>query len=315
MPRTRGRCHEAWRPRRDRRPHSPRWTRGGVRGGGACDHRCDIRITIESRCGLEPLAHLGHANQSSWTLRATAARAVTPAAFPGPGSRTGRPAWLPARCPLTGGSGRRIKEVLHRLPLASATAPHRLHPQTLGAHPREDVIAAAEPQSAPNGAQAALETLEAAFGGDPGSRIFLQAALRTARRASLPTDPDAILDFARAHLLDALTAELGPRAVAEFLEALTKAVWARPASGVEPVAEVHVSERELAYESARRMRASNPALHAQPTGSQSTRSLPASLPSTGRAAAAARVCGCSSCTATVSRGRASRATSSRAGAT
>lgn len=152
---------------------------------------------------------------------------------------------------------------------------------TLGASPREDVIAAAKPQSTPNGAQAALlETLEAAFGGDPGSRIFLQAALRTARRASLPTDPDAILDFARAHLLDALTAELGPRAVAEFLEALTKAVWARPASGVEPVAEVHVSERDLAYESARRMRASNPALHAQPTGSQSTRGLPASLPGT-----------------------------------
>lgn len=75
--------------------------------------------------------------------------------------------------------------------------------------------------------------LEDAFAGDPGARVFVQAALRTARRTTLPSEPDAILDFARAHLVGPLTEELGPRAVAEFLDNLQKAVRPRIASGVE----------------------------------------------------------------------------------
>ncbi|MBL8715471.1 MAG: hypothetical protein JNL79_05715 [Myxococcales bacterium] len=75
--------------------------------------------------------------------------------------------------------------------------------------------------------------LEDAFAGDPGARVFVQAALRTARRTSLPAEPAAILDFARAHLVGPLTEELGPRAVAEFLDNLTNAVRPREASGVE----------------------------------------------------------------------------------
>lgn len=75
--------------------------------------------------------------------------------------------------------------------------------------------------------------LEDAFAGDPGARVFVQAALRTARRTTLPTEPDAILDFARAHLVGPLTEELGPRAVAEFLDNLHKAVRPRVASGVD----------------------------------------------------------------------------------
>ncbi len=53
-------------------------------------------------------------------------------------------------------------------------------------------------------------------------------------------------------------------------------MWARPASGVEPVGDVSFAERELGFDSARRVRASNPALSAQPTGSHSNRGLPAS---------------------------------------
>ena len=104
----------------------------------------------------------------------------------------------------------------------------------------EAAIPATPKASTLNHAQRALlQVLEEAFGGDPGARVFVQAALRTARRSSLPSEPDAILDFARAHLVGALTEELGPRAVAEFLEKLSEAVGARPGgelsdSGVRP---------------------------------------------------------------------------------
>lgn len=79
---------------------------------------------------------------------------------------------------------------------------------------------------------ALLRCLEGAFGGDPGARIFLQAALRAARRTSLPEEPAALLDFVRAHLLAAITDELGPRAVSQFLEEVTRAIR-HPESGVE----------------------------------------------------------------------------------
>jgi len=92
-----------------------------------------------------------------------------------------------------------------------------------------------------------VERLEAAFDGDPGARIFLQAALRSARRAALPTDPEAVLDFARAHLLGPLAEELGGRAVAAFLEDLTRALR-RPVNEVEVSAEVELDDAALGLE-------------------------------------------------------------------
>lgn len=92
-----------------------------------------------------------------------------------------------------------------------------------------------------------VERLEAAFDGDPGARIFLQAALRSARRAALPTDPEAVLDFARAHLLGPLAEELGGRAVAAFLEDLTRALR-RPLHEVEVSAEVELDDAALGLE-------------------------------------------------------------------
>lgn len=97
-------------------------------------------------------------------------------------------------------------------------------------------------------AQAILvERLEAAFDGDPGARIFLQAALRSARRATLPTDPEAVLDFARAHLLGPLTEELGGRAVVAFLEDLTRALR-EPVPEEEVSAEIDLDDTALGLE-------------------------------------------------------------------
>ncbi|MBL8715038.1 MAG: hypothetical protein JNL79_03535 [Myxococcales bacterium] len=87
-----------------------------------------------------------------------------------------------------------------------------------------------------------VDKLEAAFGGDPGASIFLQAALHSARRTTLPTDRPAILDFVRAHLIDALTDELGPRAVAKFLEEISDALWL-PAESAEGNATEHTSAK------------------------------------------------------------------------
>ncbi|MBL8720882.1 MAG: hypothetical protein JNL79_33145 [Myxococcales bacterium] len=82
------------------------------------------------------------------------------------------------------------------------------------------------------GPQATLVAkLEAAFGGDPGARIFLQAALRTARRSTLPPDPATLLAFVRAHLVDTIADELGSEAVAAFLEEVSGAL--QTVSGLE----------------------------------------------------------------------------------
>ncbi|MBL8721538.1 MAG: hypothetical protein JNL79_36465 [Myxococcales bacterium] len=99
--------------------------------------------------------------------------------------------------------------------------------------------------AAPCRAQTILvERLEAAFDGDPGARIFLQAALRGARRATLPTDPETLLDFVRAHLLGPLTEELGGRAVVSFLDALERALRT-PVSDVEVSADVELDDESL----------------------------------------------------------------------
>lgn len=112
------------------------------------------------------------------------------------------------------------------------------------------------PSTSLDRAQALLvERLEAAFDGDPGARIFLQAALRSARRGALPTDPEAILDFARAHLLGPLTEELGGRAVAAFLDDLTRALRT-PVSDVEVSADVELDDESLGLESGEGLRPS-----------------------------------------------------------
>lgn len=49
----------------------------------------------------------------------------------------------------------------------------------------------------------------------------------------MPEEPEALLDFVRAHLIAAITDELGPRAVSQFLDQVTKAIR-HPQSGVEP---------------------------------------------------------------------------------
>lgn len=77
--------------------------------------------------------------------------------------------------------------------------------------------------------------LDRAFGGDPGVGIFVQAALLEARRPTLPTEPQALLDFVRAHLLSVITGELGPTGAATFLSRLAAAL------AVEPVEAPHSS--------------------------------------------------------------------------
>lgn len=122
--------------------------------------------------------------------------------------------------------------------------------------------------------------LEDAFAGDPGARVFVQAALRTARRTTLPAEPDAILDFARAHLVGPLTEELGPRAVAEFLDNLHRAVRPRVASGVDGGGVSDSGVREVEADLSTLDIPSNPSM---PVSSGAAFSQPAtSRPSTSR---------------------------------
>lgn len=76
-----------------------------------------------------------------------------------------------------------------------------------------------------------LDELERAFDGDEGARIFVQAALRSARLSTLPVEPTALLQFVRAHLLSAVTGELGGRGAAEFLSRTTAALEQLSAPG------------------------------------------------------------------------------------
>lgn len=75
-----------------------------------------------------------------------------------------------------------------------------------------------------------LDELEHAFGGDQGARIFVQAALRTARASALPREPGPLLEFVRAHLLGTIAGELGGREATRFLERLTGALGGLHAS-------------------------------------------------------------------------------------
>lgn len=69
--------------------------------------------------------------------------------------------------------------------------------------------------------RALVEALERAFDGDGGARIFLLAALRLAHRATLPTAPEVLLDFVRAHMIGMLAEEVGALRATEFLDELT----------------------------------------------------------------------------------------------
>lgn len=88
-----------------------------------------------------------------------------------------------------------------------------------------------------------LAELDRAFEGDPGARIFVQAALRAAHLSALPREPAPLLAFVRGHLLDAVAGELGPRAVAALLARLTAAFEGLSSagpyeSGVQPIDEL-----------------------------------------------------------------------------
>jgi len=76
--------------------------------------------------------------------------------------------------------------------------------------------------------RALMRLLESAFGEDSTGRAFVQNALRTSRRNALPAEPDALLDFVRAHLVGALTEELGPRMVSALLDDLSNELAPQP---------------------------------------------------------------------------------------
>ncbi len=69
-----------------------------------------------------------------------------------------------------------------------------------------------------------IAALERAFGGDPGARVFLQAALHAARLVAPPEDSGALLEFARAHLLPQIVGELGVERARAFVDALAASV-------------------------------------------------------------------------------------------
>lgn len=65
-----------------------------------------------------------------------------------------------------------------------------------------------------------MRVLDTAFGDDTTARVLVHAALRSARRTTLPVEADSLLDFVRAHMMGSLTEELGPRVVSALLDQL-----------------------------------------------------------------------------------------------
>lgn len=74
-----------------------------------------------------------------------------------------------------------------------------------------------------------MRVLDAAFGDEHSGRVLVHAALRTARRSSLPGEPDHLLDFVRAYMVGTLTEELGPRIVSALLDELAAELFEAPA--------------------------------------------------------------------------------------
>lgn len=82
-----------------------------------------------------------------------------------------------------------------------------------------------------NPAQTAfVECLKVAAGGDATARVFLQAALRAARRTAVPREPDEIVAFVRAFLLPALVEDLGEHTARTFLDEVVAGVGGEAAS-------------------------------------------------------------------------------------
>lgn len=103
-----------------------------------------------------------------------------------------------------------------------------------------------------------LRVLDTAFGDDHSGRVLLHAALRSARRATLPTGTDAVLDFVRAHMMGALTEELGGRVVSALLDELARelAKLQEPPSSRRAAMSRPVATSEVPKSSGVRLRAS-----------------------------------------------------------
>lgn len=97
-----------------------------------------------------------------------------------------------------------------------ATLNTRLQEARIPATPERSIAMASDTQ------RTLVRVLDTAFGDDTSARVLLHAALRSARRATLPVEPEAILDFVRAHMMGSLTEELGPRIVSALLDQLTE---------------------------------------------------------------------------------------------
>lgn len=99
-----------------------------------------------------------------------------------------------------------------------------------------------------------MRALDLAFGDDNSGRVLVHAALRSARRATLPEDPDAVLDFVRAHMMGALMEELGPRVVSALLEQLDEDLHQAPPSERRAIEDHPVVTSEVPKSSGVRLR-------------------------------------------------------------
>ncbi len=79
-------------------------------------------------------------------------------------------------------------------------------------------------QAAGQGERLVVGALERAFGGDPSARVFLRAALRTARLSAPPDEALALLEFVQRHLLSQLVGELGMEQTASLFVELAAEV-------------------------------------------------------------------------------------------
>lgn len=103
-----------------------------------------------------------------------------------------------------------------------------------------------------------MRALDLAFGDENSGRVLIQAALRSARRATLPNDPEAVLNFVRAHMMSTLTEELGPRVTSALLDQLDEDLRREqvPPSTRRAVDEVPVITSEVPKSSGVRLRSS-----------------------------------------------------------
>lgn len=103
-----------------------------------------------------------------------------------------------------------------------------------------------------------MRALDLAFGDENSGRVLIQAGLRSARRAALPDEPEALLNFVRAHMMSVLTEELGPRVTSALLEQLDEDLRreAPPPSTRRSVNELPMVTSEVPKSSGVRLRSS-----------------------------------------------------------